>query len=234
MYAALDASPTLRRCKLKQPRLQARTDRENAMAFVPASNTLQVEIRGTYFGQDYENVLYFKNGSTIDSAEVETLFDFLEDDFLPFMMIGLSDQLQIDELYGTDLTTSSSPTYSRIFIPAIEGTESGAAGQPGSVAACISFRSANRGRGSRGRNYVSGITENNVSGNTLDAGQISLLVAAYELLLGGGDIPASWVWSIVSRFLLGSPRVSALVQEVLDVLSTDITVDSQRGRLRGD
>jgi len=204
------------------------------MAFVPASNTLQVEIRGTYFGQDYENVLYFKNGSTIDSAEVEALFDFLEDDFMADWLVGLSDQLQIDEFYATDLTSSTSPTYSRVFSPALEGTETGAAGQPGSVAACISFRTANRGRGSRGRNYVGGITENNVTGNQIDVGQLNLLVASYELLLGGGDIPASWVWSVVSRFLLGSPRVSALVQEILDVLSTDLTVDSQRGRLRGD
>jgi len=204
------------------------------MAFVPAANTLQVELRGTYFGQDYENVLYFKNGSTIDTAEVETLFDFLETDFIPFMLIGISDSLAIDEIYATDLTTSSSPTYSRILIPALEGSETGAAGLPGSVAACISFRTANRGRSSRGRNYVGGITENNVTGNEIDAGQLSLLVAAFELLLSGGDIPASWVWSVVSRYLAGSPRVSALVQEVINVLSTDITADSQRGRLRGD
>jgi len=204
------------------------------MVFVPASNTLQVEIRGTYFGQDYENVLYFKNGSTIDLAEVEALFDYLETDFLPDWLIGLSDSLLIDELYATDLTTSTSPTYSRSFVPALEGTESGAAGMPGSVACCISFRTANRGRGARGRNYVGGITENNVTGNGIDVGQINLLVAAYELLLGGGGIPASWVWSIVSRYLLSSPRVSAFVQEVVDVLSTDLTADSQRGRLRGD
>lgn len=204
------------------------------MAFVPATNVLQVEMRGTYFGQEIENTLYFECSSAIAEADVEALFDFLEDDFIPAYLLDLSVSLAIDELYGTDLTSASSPTYSRTFSPALTGGESGAAGMPGNVNAAISFRTANRGRSARGRNYVPGATENNVSGNVLNLTLINDLVAAYELLLGGGDIPVAWVWSVLSRFLNGAPRSSGLAQPILDVLSTDPTVDSQRGRLRGD
>lgn len=204
------------------------------MAFVPASNTLQVEVRGTYFGQEVENVLYFQNTGAIDAVDVEALFDFLEDTWLPDYLVGRSDSYLVDELYGTDLTTSSSPTYSRVFSPALAGDESGAAGLPGNVATAISFRTAGRGRASRGRNYISGVTENNVTGNSLDLGWINDLVALYELLLGGGAFPSGWDWVVVSRFLAGAARAVALVQPILDVLSTDPTVDSQRGRLRGD
>jgi len=203
------------------------------MAFVPASNVLQVEIRGEYFGQEIENTLYFQCSSAINGTNVAAIFDFIEDEFLPDWLTGMASTVAIDELYGTDLTSASSPTYTRTFSPALNGTESGAAGQPGSIATCISFRTQNRGRSARGRNYVAGVTENNVSGNNLDLGWINGLVAAYELLLGGGSFPVAWQWVVLSRFLLGAPRIAGLVQEIVDVLSTDVTADSQRGRLRG-
>jgi len=202
------------------------------MAFVPGANCVQVELKGSYNTQFYENTLYFQCTSAVNATNVGDLMDFLENDFLPDWLIGLSDELFIDEIYVTDMKTVSSPTYSRTLIPALEGTETGSPGLPGSVAACISFRTANRGRSARGRNYVSGLTENNVTGNAIDVGQLNFLVAAYELLLGGGSFPAAWTWVVFSRYLLGSPRVAALIQDITDVLSTDITADSQRGRLR--
>jgi len=201
------------------------------MVYVPAQNTLQVELRGLLGGQDVETVQYFQRLDTIETAEVEALFDWYEAVFIPSLQPSISSDFSWDEIYATDLTTQTSPTYTRVISPAVVGTLPQTA-DPGSVACCISFRTNNRGRGARGRNYVAGIGSLETTANFISLTRINTLVATYELLLGGGTFPAGWNWVIVSRFLNLLPRIVALIQEIIDVLSTDITVDSQRGRLR--
>ena len=200
------------------------------MVFVPASNVLQVEVRGSLNGVPVECVQYHQFGSAITTPDVDDLFDWYDTVFLPDYLDPLGIEYKVGELYGTDLTTSSSPTYSLVFSPQREGAVAAAA-LPGNVASCISFRTAGRGRSSRGRNYVPGLPEGSVTGNGMDLTMVNALVAAYELMLGGGTYPAGWEWVVLSRFLLGIPRVAALAQTITDVLSTNLTVESQRGRL---
>jgi len=201
------------------------------MAYVPGNNVLQVELRGTQFSKEVENTLYFSRGDTIEVGEVNALFDWLEDVFIPEITPAQSNTFAWDELYGTDLTTASSPTYSRVFSPPIAG-ESMNVPEPNSVACCISFRTNGRGRGSRGRNYVGGNNANNVTNDSFELVLVNLLVAAYELLLGGGTFPSGWEWIVLSRFLDGAARSTGLIQPITDVLSTDLLVDSQRKRVK--
>jgi len=207
-----------------------RTNWRNAMVYVPAANTAQVEVRGSLYGVPIENTQYFKRLDTIDPAEANGLFDWYEAVWIPAMVLLTVDDLTWDELYMTDLTTSSSPTYSRVLSPPVAGGISSAA-LPGNISAVTSFRTANRGRSARGRNYMAGLAESSVTDNTLLLALVNDLVAAYELFLGGGTFPAGWIWSVVSRYLDNAPRSSALVQEITDVLVTDLTVDTRRGRL---
>jgi len=201
------------------------------MPFVPASNVLQVEVRGTLNGIPVEITQYHSFSGSMVLSDVEDLFDWYETVWLPAYLDPLSIEYKVTELYGTDLTTVSAPTYSRVFSPQLEGGVA-AAGLPGNVAACISFRTIGRGRSARGRNYVPGILESDVTGNAMDVGLVNALVAAFELLLGGGTYPAGWEWIVLSRFLAGVARSSGLEQTILDVLSTSLTVESQRGRLK--
>lgn len=201
------------------------------MAYVPANNVLQVELRGLLNAEPVENTLAFRRGDTIEPAEVEALFDWLEDVFLPQYAGNVGTIMGWDEIYGTDLTTSISPTYTRVISPFIPGERPDAT-LPGSDSCCLSFRTANRGRSARGRNYVTGLTEGQVTGNSVLLSEINAFVALYELLLGGGTFPAGWEWVVVSRILDGLPRAAAFVQEITNVISTDVVVDSQRGRLR--
>lgn len=201
------------------------------MVYIPAENTLQVELRGLLFGQDVETVQYFQRADTIETAEVAALFDWYEGFFIPAIRPQATADFTWDEIYATDLTTESSPTYARVLSPAIAGTAAGAA-MPGSVACCISFRTNARGRSARGRNYFAGLGEPSVTGNNIAIGSINVLVAAYELMLGGGSFPSGWNWVVVSRYFNKAARIVALVREIVDVISTDIEVDSQRGRLR--
>lgn len=200
------------------------------MAFVPASNVLMVELRATFNGEPMENTLYFSTSGGITTPKVEDLFDYLEDTWIPTWVAGMSDDFQVGEIYGTDLTTSTAPTYSRALVPPLEGPNTGG-NLPGNVAIVVSFRTEGRGRSTRGRNYVGGLTEDKVTDNLFDLSTLNAIVGFYELLMGGGAFPVDWVWGVLSRFFEGAPRVTGLFQEIVDVLATDIIVDSQRGRL---
>lgn len=201
------------------------------MVYVPALNTLQLELRGTQSGQAVENVLYFNRASAMSESDVEDLFDFFEDTWIPDMVSELADNFGYTELYGTDLTTSTSPTYSRVFAAPIVGAI-GSAVMPGSVATCLSFRTNARGRGARGRNYIAGVTEGDVTGNNLNATRVNNQIAVYETLMGTGVTSLGWNWVQISRILDGVARVAALIRNIIDIVSTDLVVDSQRGRLR--
>ena len=202
------------------------------MTYVPGTNVLQLEIRGTYLGEEIENVLYFTNSAGINTTAVDALYDYLETNLTPPVLLNLSNSLTIDEYYGTDLTTQSSPTYSRSFSPPYSGQVTGSQAMPGNVAATISFRTQGRGRSARGRNYVVGLPENTVTGNAVSLTLINATVLAYESMLALPTLVAPWQWVVFSRYSNNLPRTVGLAQPVTDVLATSLIVGSQRGRLR--
>jgi len=101
---------------------------------------------------------------------------------------------------------------------------------PNNVAACVSIRSANRGRSGRGRNFVPGIPNSVCTLNTLDNGFISDLLNAYTQFIGAGTFIEGWEWCVLSRFNLGAPRTEGLMQPVVSVEMVTPYVRSMRSR----
>jgi hypothetical protein len=204
------------------------------MVFVPAADTVKVDFRQTLYGQQVSNTLYFRSiAGPFGVADVDTLTTEL----VQFWTVGLApnlvEELTLRELYVTDLTTQTSPTWTYPVVPAASGDIT-VGGLPGNVTFCVSFRASGRGRSSRGRNYIAGLSEVDVVGNTFDATKADNLVQAYiDGILTNADITASWEMVVVSTVENKAPRASALVQPVTSVLYTDLTVDSQRRRLTG-
>lgn len=200
------------------------------MAFIPVPNTVMVEIRGVLFGQQVENTLYFLNN--IGDPDLTAMED-LANDLFAWVATPFSDNLSTEygfrEIYVTNLTSSTSPTFA---LP-IAGTGSvTGASLPSSSCICMSFRTAERGRSGRGRNYVSGLAEDEVTGNTLALSRADALRDAYAAIptaLVSGD----WTWVIVSRYSNGAPRATGLVIPVTTVTYADRFLDSQRRRLTG-
>ena len=113
---------------------------------------------------------------------------------------------------------------------ALAGTDISGSSLPGNVAFVLSFRTANRGRSGRGRNYIGGLNEDDVTGNLLTEAKANLFRDAYSAFLSEALFPYRWV--VVSRYNDGVKRAEGLVQTVTTVLYTDLTVDSMRGRTK--
>lgn len=203
------------------------------MAFIPVPNVAQVNVRGTYLNEQVENTLYVRQNVGWTAESLSLMCGAIATWFQASMLPLLSTFYTFREAYAVDLTTVSSGTATASPVSTATG---GTAGDPlpGNVALCASFRTGSRGRSFRGRNYVCGLVEPNVTGNNIASTWANSVVNAYEQLL----IPDEWLatiqeWVVVSRYANNQPRSSGIATRITDVLVVDTFVDSQRRRLPG-
>lgn len=202
------------------------------MAFIHAPNVGEFRINQRYIGQEVQNTLYFRPVGTVMGAAWLTSFAgelaaWWQARIAPNVGAGLS----LNNVTGVDLTTDSGPV--GIYTPTspVEGTKPGNA-LPGNVTWCVTFKSPKRGRSYRGRNYIAGLVDSTVTGNTLDIVTANAFRDGYAALL---DVPFSDAgeWVLVSRYHDKAPRAVADVVGVNAVGYHDLFLDSQRRRLPG-
>ena len=200
------------------------------MEFVPASNVMQTAIVGTLAGQPVVNTLYVQAPASWTSASWA-----VHRDNVLILLNGLraaqSQDFAWTRIEGTDLSSQVAPTYSHVIAGGLAGQVASPA-LPNNVAFCISFRTAGRGRSSRGRNYIAGLAESQVTANTLATNFITALIDSY-LTFSTACEADGFTWVVLSRFHEGQPRAAGLVQPVAAVVATDSNTDSQRRRLPG-
>jgi len=201
------------------------------MAFIPVPNVALAEIRMTWDAQLCENTLYFEFGSPPDVAALTGLGAALEAWWIDNYKPKANSNVQLREIFMTDLTTDSGPTVSRSPASLVIGDNTSEA-LPNNVTCSVSFRSGLRGRSFRGRNYFVGLSDDQVSHNTLTSVFIEDIVAAYTALIAtAGSVSADWV--VVSRFHNKLPRTTGVATPIISVTVVDSTVDSARRRLPG-
>jgi len=201
------------------------------MPFVVTFNTVQCEIRYLFDNQQCENTLYFEYESapTVSQGEdlADALFDWWDTNLKP-MQCGT---LALREIYLTDLTAADSWAVTRVSSPIVPGTRSGES-MPNNIALCISFRTNQRGRAHRGRNYAMAMGEGDVSNNNFTTGYLTGIQDAY-VALADVETATGANWVVVSRFQGLLPRENGITTPVSSVGFFDGVVDSQRRRLPG-
>lgn len=204
-----------------------------SVPFVPAPNVLMVEYRFLVNSQQMENVMYFRKQdlSTIVSAEATALLDTLAATWVSDAASLTCTDAVLKELYATDLTTDLSPTYAVSVDEA--GTGSGAV-MPGNVTVTTGFRTAGRGKSSRGRNYWVGMPSGAFDGDVVNSTWLANSILYYLAVRDAIDaMDTSWAHVLVSRRSEGQWREVAYVQAVTSYFHADNLSDSQRRRLTG-
>jgi hypothetical protein len=206
--------------------------------FVPVSNTALVEARVLVNAQQCENTLWFKSPSAFTATSLGTLGIMVRDWHVTNYLPLVSSALTLVEVVSTDQTAADGLQDVTIPDP---GSVGGASPNvmPNNVTLTVSFRTGHRGRSFRGRNYVNGLTEDQVDGNSFVAGLTDLWQGVYEALIGAAsDIGMEWV--VASRFSGVDPvthdpipRVAGVTTPITSVLVVDPFVDSARRRLTG-
>ncbi len=208
------------------------------MPFVPVTNTVEVEVRMNLDGQKIENTQYYKKASAWSSGDLVTLGNSYLVWWVNFYAVFVSSAVTLSEIYITDLTSSTSLVQSTPAPTPHPAGDRASGVLPNNVALTVSFRTGQRGRSFRGRNYISGFAEDQVVSNTVDSGTVADIESAYNALQ---DVASdnSCFWVVVSRFSgvdgdgVPIPRVAGLTTDITSVLVVDPIVDSQRRRLPG-
>lgn len=200
------------------------------MAFIPTIKVARCSINSRLHGQQIANTLWFRK-----TGLGEITADDLGD-------LGLD----LGTWFDANVLPVLSPDFSMVSVtcigqdsltaPSVESPFAGTGGSlgvamPGNVCVTLKFNTEQRGRSGRGRNYISGLRELDVTGNAVASGVVADLVTAYNLLVSAP--PTGWEWVVVSHFLDKAPREFGFAQHVLACTNVDLNVDSQRRRLTG-
>lgn len=202
------------------------------MAFVPVPNTCLVEIVYEQDSQIMENTLYFeKPTGSVVLADLEELLDEVNTIVRTQLLPLLSNTLQVLRIVGTmidvvgglqSISTASLPAPGQSTSPPL----------PNNTSLAMSLRTAQSGRSFRGRNYVAGLAEDAVAGNTVNGSMVTALLDVWDSLThAGGD--AGWQAVVVSRISGGVPRTTGVTTPITSVVVFDDQVDTQRRRLPG-
>ena len=202
------------------------------MPFIPVADTVEVELFQMLHGQKIENTQYWRKIGGSSVADATDLWNSLLIWWSTSFSIQLSNQLT---LLGAKITDLSSETSYAVEFAAPAPHPAGHSvsfGLPGNVALVASFRTNSRGRSYRGRNFVAGLPEDGVDGNTVQTSVVNALQASYAALLSD-FAPSGWEWVVASRFHNKLPRVAGIATAITSVIVVDPYIDSQRRRLTG-
>lgn len=201
------------------------------MAFVPVPNCALFALRGTLHGAEWVNTLAFRAAQDFSPNALEDVANQLEAWWASQVAPQLSSDCVLNEIYGLSLESNVAPSLLRSVVGgAIAGGLNNPA-LPGSVALTVSFRTLARGRSGRGRNYVSGLCEVDVTGNAVSAPRAEALRVAYQNLLTAVD-PFTYIWVVISRQQDNVKLPVGVSRPVTSVVMVDNRVDSMRRRLR--
>lgn len=201
------------------------------MAYQPVPDVAHITLEGTVDGQVTINDLYFEvSGGGITPINLGALLLAVSVYWTTNVVPLLSEDWTAVAVSATDLTTATGPS-----LETAVGVDGGVAGEaaPNNVAACVSFATAQRGRSSRGRNYVPAVPNSVITLNTMSTTFISNLSDAYNGMAGPGALAAGWQWVVVSRQTAGALRPTGLAIPVVAATMKSVYVKSMRSRLVG-
>ncbi len=201
------------------------------MAFQPVPGVVQCNIRWVAQGQQAQNTLYFRTGGGGTETNLAALADVIEQAYITYTRGRVATTTALTDIYFVDLEEQNGFAYNFPLVPQLAGTN-GAGALPNNVSLAISFRTASRGRNARGRNYVVGMTEADVTGNDASGVLSDAWVVYYEAIQSGA-LNIGLEMCVVSRYLNKVKRPFGVTFAVTSILVVDNVVDSQRGRLPG-
>lgn len=201
-----------------------------ATPFVPGTNVAMIEVMGTNDGFPWENTLYFQKNAAIPTANLLLLADTIAQKWASDAPALLPNTVTITQVYATDLTNQTAPTQTGTDALPTSGALTAEA-LPRSDSLAISFRTAGRGKSSRGRNYWPAFTIDQVVKSEVTTTVRDALLAFYNTMVGNNAVLVDWTWGVFSRRSNNAWRTTGLFQPITQVVIVDRKIDSQRGRL---
>lgn len=201
------------------------------MAYIPAVNVARVSVEMQLAGQTVVITLHFHKDGGWSVEGLGDLGAAIILWWIDHLAAIIANDVSLLGARATDLTTASSPS---VYMTP-ESSATGARTSPVvalNVASVVTMRTPLRGRSYRGRNYIPGLTVDEL----IDAGYIneptqSAIIGAYADLAEVED--ALTCDHVVLSYRTGNAPRAAAVPTVITSYTCDSPLDSQRRRLPG-
>lgn len=203
----------------------------NAMANGEATNVARVDLFFLQDGQRVMNTHHFYDGTGWDAGKLNNLAEGVYQWWHNDVRGQVSNTVQLTGVIATDLTPGSGLQAAKTTgLPEFGGKNSPAL--PNNVTLAVKKATGFAGRSFHGRTFFIGLTEDAVTGNTVDPTLVGTLVTAFDHLKEplGPLIPVDLC--VLSLVADGVERPDGICTPVTGI-SVDSTVDSQRRRLPG-
>lgn len=201
------------------------------MAFQPAVNCAQIQVRGTLFGQQVMNTFYALYPDAYTQEDLDSLADDIDG------WVSGAYKVLCHSAYSYTGTLVRGLT-SEIDLIA-ENNDSAGAGTAGgsglaaNTALAVKRRSAFTGRGARGRVFLPAIPTSGLTDNvTITAAYRTAVETALNAIRGIISTDGA-TEVIVHRVASGVPLATAAFYTVVEYVVMNLTVDSMRRRLPG-
>lgn len=200
--------------------------------YIPAPNTVLVQIFYQQFGQRMENTLHYFKGGGWAPADLADLAASVIGFWDTSVRATVSNTVELVGIKITDLTSETAPTFETQPTVPLFGTRTDEAMPSGNTFA-IKTASGSRGRSTHGRLYHVGLTTNQVTGNELTSPDADAIRDGWAGLVFGVAVAMSAAPVVVSYCSHSVWRTTAVNYFIIELVYTDLHVDSQRRRLTG-
>ena len=199
--------------------------------FQPSVGTWQAVINYETEGEKWANVWHFRGvgGAALPApttANASWIRGIIGNNIVPMLVaatsLGTIELKSLDSQESSVAVSGNVNTYTgAIIMPPV----------PLNVALCITLRTAVGGRSGRGRTYLTGMSEGEVSARTFNTTYATNLLVMFNQMLdvfrlGGYEL------AVLSRQSNGVLRPAGLARVVTVGVLTDHRIDTQRRRLR--
>lgn len=201
-------------------------------AFIPFPEALLIEWIMSQAGQIVENTAIFQAPEELDTIELTDVAGTAIAAWITHMATYLSDQLDLNQVKVTSLSTATSPS---VIVPAPVGTDGVISGtcNPLNVAIVISERTDSRGRSYRGRWYQGGIpTSFNADSGSVNAEWQENILNLFVDMIDDIETEHTLVHCVGSRRTAGAARVTGVATPITAYFCNP-DFDSRRTRLKG-
>lgn len=201
------------------------------MARPPTENVAEVTMSFSQDGQILMNKHHYLNTAGWDAGSLNNLGTAIVEWWTDNLQEHIPSVISLDAVEVVDLTEDSGLGISVTEGLPVPGTGTGTA-LPNNVTLAIKKGTGFVGRSFRGRTYHIGLTEQQVTGNTVGSTVLDTLRDAYDALKEplGALIPVDLC--VLSEYADGAQRTAGICTVVTGI-GIDPTVDSQRRRLPG-
>lgn len=198
------------------------------MAFIPVPNTCEVAIIYNVLGIEMVNTLGVEKATPWSSGDLDAVIGIVQAWYIAALDALQGDNVDVVAVRAYSLETATSP--SRTDTTPMSGTLAQPL-LPGNVSGTVTFQTDFRGRSFRGRNYILGLCENQVTNSVLESAVVTAYTSAYaslgaDLLTDGPDFQHV----VISRYSAGVPRVAGVTTPVTGY-RCNAAVKTQRRRL---